>query len=315
MQNYVASALNEYNLISDGNNAFGIYQNYEINAFQDTGSNKLIIIVSTYLCEAEKIDVSRSINAIDDKNMTAEPFDFGIKITLITKYFSDFHNRLSSCLNSVVNILKNNGAPGCNFCPISGNKIEVMTHKLIFYPKYGFRFYIDSDAAEIVDQILKKRKLEFDKEPKHRLAGLGGLFIGALVGSGLAFLFIAVDRSPIMSGFSTALGIFLYKKFKGREDAFLIIASLTISIMLILSSVIGSYIYITWKYTHAKFPNLNAFELFARYVSNSAKVRNIMIYSLVINFVEIIFSELLAIILVKKRKKANDRKIKKVNRF
>ena len=310
MDRGVIFALQESGLLVDFESANGKIANYEVSAFQEIGSSRLLVAFSTYLAESEKILACDRISKLQIKSMTVEPFEFGIMISISTVYFAHFNKRLLECTDAVIKVLKEMQAPDSDYCPLTGKKLELLTYKQINLPYCGFRIKIDGDAEIIANNIIAKREAAIKNKPNRYLFGTVGILIGAIVGIAIAFLFSLASYVTVLSGFGALLGLFLYKRFNAKEGATMILLSSIVSTILIMGGVIFSYIFMCGQAAIQAGKDYNMFDAFLIVINNPGSPRRIFIFAMIVNFVEILVSEISFILIIRQRKN----KIKKVNK-
>ena len=296
MNRNVALTLSEYNFSFDHTNAFGKIHNYEVNVFQDVASSEILLAISTFLPEIDKTVVISRINKLGYKNVVPQSFEFGLVISVKSLNVD--------LIESVLGILKDIQAPNSEYCPLSGKELNIYNYKTIFYPLYGFKIKIDLDSATDAKAILSKRKEEIIKMPSHFFLGFLGILVGAVAAIVLSVLFYFADYVPMLSGFSALLGLFLFKAFKGKPSRAMIIVSSIVSIVFVFGSIIGFYIIICGQSAANAGKEYGAFEAFAIMLNTPGKARNIFIFSIVVNFVEILISELTFGLAIYKRNKS-----------
>lgn len=311
MDRGVINSLLENNISVNFENGYGKIDNYEVNAFQEFGSSRLFVAFSTHLTESEKVVASDRINKLQIKSMIAEPFEFGIMLSISTIYFSNFNKRFLECTGAVIKVLKEMQAPDSEYCPLTGKKMEFISYKQINLPYFGFKIKIDGSAEAISKSIIAKREAIIKNKPNRYLLGIIGILIGAIAGIVTAFLFSLASYVTVLSGFGALLGLFLYKKFNAKEGLIMILMSSIISIILIMGGVIFSYIYMCGQAAIKAGKEFNMFDAFLIVINKPSSPRRMFIYALIVNFVEIIISEISYVLIIQQRKN----KIKRVNKI
>ena len=148
--------------------------------------------------------------------------------------------RLPEVLNSICNILTDNGALNSGYCPVCGNPLNESNSKKCNVD--GFYITIENECVNTINTVIDADNKDFNEAPNNYLRGFLGAVIGGVVGAAVSILFYVIGLvSSIAAIVSIVLGAFLYRKFGGKPNAVMVlILSWTVFGMMILS-VVGTY--------------------------------------------------------------------------
>ena len=231
-------------LTIEGNNAHGEIYGYEVSANVAMLDNvsPVKMHVNLYATEVAKLKIVNEIKALKFKYFFIAADLYGISLG-----FNDpltvgkLLNRMPAMLDSIFEIFKNNEAKGVGYCPICGNELSAESKK---YRLDWALISMDSECVKGINDIIEESNKDFDEQPNNYIHGTIGALIGALVGViSYIVLFFMGFISALSSFISILLGSFLYKKFKGKPNAVMIVIVTVVSILSMILIAVGIYIF------------------------------------------------------------------------
>lgn len=155
-----------------------------------------------------------------------------------------FDKKIPETISIILEILESLEAPKKDICPKTGKTIDEQDSKLVYVTGNGTcaGIRLSNEAVELVNNEIEKSNEEFENAPNNYLKGFGGILVGALAG-------VAVTVIAALAGLITAfasiasifLGVYLYKKFGGKQNYVMIIMSLVTTLVVILGAVVLLY--------------------------------------------------------------------------
>ena len=244
MQKCITNALANYNFVYSGNNGYGRIDGYEVNVFNNPMDTGPIFAFSTFLPQSKKNDFVLKLNQRKLRLVQAEGFDFGVMVKVSALWsYKEFSTKIPEMLTAVLEILQELEAPKADVCPQSGEPLDAENCKLATMPNTNFKFYLSQNAIETVNSGIEKSNEDFQNAPNNYLKGFIGIAIGAIAGIAVAFIAglmgYITSFAPLVSIF---LGVFLYKKFGGKQNHVMIIMSLGTTLVAIVGYLLALYI-------------------------------------------------------------------------
>ena len=243
MQKYVTNALANYNFVYSGNNGYGRIDGYEVNVFNNPMDTGPIFAFSTFLPQSKKNDFITSVNSLKISLVQADAFEFGVMVKIGAMTGKQFQKKFPNVIEQILRILQELEAPKADVCPQSGEILDAENCKLATMPNTNFKFYLSQNAIETVNSGIEKSNEDFQNAPNNYLKGFIGIAIGAIAGIVVAFVAglmgYITSFAPLVSIF---LGVFLYKKFGGKQNHVMIIMSLGTTLVAIAGYLLALYI-------------------------------------------------------------------------
>ena len=243
MQKCITNALANYNFVYSGNNGYGRIDGYEVNVFNNPMDTGPIFAFSTFLPQSKKNDFITSVNSLKISLVQADAFEFGVMVKIGAMTGKQFEKKFPNVIEQILRILQELEAPKADVCPQSGEILDAENCKLATMPNTNFKFYLSQNAIETVNSGIEKSNEDFQNAPNNYLKGFIGIAIGAIAGIVVAFVAglmgYITSFAPLVSIF---LGVFLYKKFGGKQNHMMIIMSLGTTLVAIVGYLLALYI-------------------------------------------------------------------------
>lgn len=243
MQKCITNALANYNFVYSGNNGYGRIDGYEVNVFNNPMDTGPIFAFSTFLPQSKKNDFITSVNSLKISLVQADAFEFGVMVKIGAMTGKQFEKKFPNVIEQILRILQELEAPKADVCPQSGETLDQENCKLATMPNTNFKFYLSQNAIETVNSGIEKSNEDFQNAPNNYLKGFIGIAIGAIAGIAVAFIAglmgYITSFAPLVSIF---LGVFLYKKFGGKQNHMMIIMSLGTTLVAIVGYLLALYI-------------------------------------------------------------------------
>ncbi len=243
MQKCITNALANYNFVYSGNNGYGRIDGYEVNVFNNPMDTGPIFAFSTFLPQSKKNDFITSVNSLKISLVQADAFEFGVMVKIGAMTGKQFEKKFPNVIEQILRILQELEAPKADVCPQSGETLDAENCKLATMPNTNFKFYLSQNAIETVNSGIEKSNEDFQNAPNNYLKGFIGIAIGAIAGIVVAFVAglmgYITSFAPLVSIF---LGVFLYKKFGGKQNHMMIIMSLGTTLVAIVGYLLALYI-------------------------------------------------------------------------
>ena len=243
MQKCITNALANYNFVYSGNNGYGRIDGYEVNVFNNPMDTGPIFAFSTFLPQSKKNDFITSVNSLKISLVQADAFEFGVMVKIGAMTGKQFEKKFPNVIEQILRILQELEAPKADVCPQSGEILDAENCKLATMPNTNFKFYLSQNAIETVNSGIEKSNEDFQNAPNNYLKGFIGIAIGAIAGIVVAFVAglmgYVTSFAPLVSIF---LGVFLYKKFGGKQNHMMIIMSLGTTLVAIVGYLLALYI-------------------------------------------------------------------------
>lgn len=248
MNKHIVNALKDYKFTFDKNNGYGFINDYEVNVFNNLMAVGPVFIFSTYLSQTKKNDFIIKMNDRKIPLVQTQAFDFGVMVTIGSMTAKSFEKKCNEVLPIILEILESIDAPKKDICPQSGEKLDELDSKTVILPGTKIKIRLSNKAVAVVNNNIDKSNEDYEIAPNNYLKGFAGIFIGALVGVVLTVIFALLGYitalAPLVSIF---FGIFLYKKFGGKQNHVMIIMSFLTTLVILLSTLIIMYIIVADK--------------------------------------------------------------------
>lgn len=244
MNKHLKNYFESKGLIVEGDRAYGIFDDYEVNAFLDPFVNvdPLKIQISCFLSSDDKLKAIQEINNEGIKKLNVVGNRYGILLGLNDITIKKLATRMDGILEKVFRALKYNGAFGSDYCPICASKFDEETKRLCSVN--GFKISIDLDCVSEINNQIKTENEEFEKAPNNFVKGFVGALIGALAGAVIAVILYLLGYVSALSGFvATILGAYLYKKLGGKPNKIMIITVVATSFVVLILTTVFVYAY------------------------------------------------------------------------
>lgn len=244
MNKHLKNYFESKGLIVEGDRAYGIIDDYEVNAFLDPFANvdPLKVQISCFLSSDDKLKAIQEINNEGIKKLNVVGNRYGILLGLNDITVKKLATRMDEILGKVINALKYNGAFGSDYCPICASQFNEETKRLCSVN--GFKISIDLDCVSEINNQINSENEAFAKAPNNFAKGFVGALIGALAGAMIAVILYLLGYVSALSGFvATILGAYLYKKLGGKPNKIMIITVVATSFVVLILTTVFVYAY------------------------------------------------------------------------
>ncbi len=244
MNKKIKRFLEEKGLEVKKNNAYGIIEGYEVNAYYNVFETTwpLKISISCYLNNEQKEFIINRFRKIKYRFLNFFHNDYGIVIRMNGWIGASCAKKAKEFLEMAINLLKEMNINGITHSPISGVLLENPKVCQIHDEKITLS---EEEYLNLKDKIENENK-EFESQPNNYIMGFLGACLGGLIGAVLSFILLMVGVVSAFSGYlASYLGTMFYKQMKGKVNKFMILIVLLTSIVFILLSVLFAYIFIS----------------------------------------------------------------------
>ena len=242
MNKKLAFYCEEKKLMVDGNNAYGIIDNYEVNVVYRVMDNvaPVLVHISFYASNEDKRIMVNQIREQKIKFLQVGTDPYGLSIGLNDFTVGALMKRLDNIITTVLSVVKSNNGKNISYCPLCG---EELSEESKIYNVDGLRFKLDSKCVSDINAVIEEENKDFDQAPNNYGKGLAGILLGALVGVISYIIFFMLGFISAISAFiSIMLGTFLYKKFGGKPNMIMVIMGATVTLLSLVLTVFVLYI-------------------------------------------------------------------------
>ncbi len=241
MNKHIVNVLSNYDFEFIKNMGYGHIEGYEINVVNNLTAPGPVFFISTFLNDSKKEEFVLKLNNHKFKLVQADIFDLGVIVMIGSMTASSFEKKYNEVMPIVLEILKELEAPKADICPKTGELLDEINSKKIKIDALSFK--LSNKAIDELNSSVEEENEAYENQPNNYLKGVLGLLIGGVSGVILTIIFAYFGMvSALAPVASIILGIYLYKKFGGKETGVMIILSFVITLVLILSSLIVMYI-------------------------------------------------------------------------
>ena len=226
----------------NNNNAYGTQNGYEVNvnvAMMDNVS-PLRMHITCYTTDDQKSEISRLLTAAAVRYLRFSFTEYGLMIGLNDFTVGKLIQRMPQINSTVFGILEQCGAKGLGWCPICGAQSDSCRP----FETEGMSISIDSECVMGINARISGENEAFAQAPGHYGRGFLGALLGGLAGVVLAAVLFYVGYVSSLSALVAVIaGAVLYQKFGGKRDKVMVIILAATSIVCMLSTVAGFYIF------------------------------------------------------------------------
>ncbi len=243
MNKHIVNSLKNYEFTYDKNNGYGFINGYEVNVFYNAMSVGPLFLFSTFLPQSKKNDFIIKMNSFKIPLVQAGSFDFGVTVMVGAMTAKTFEKKFITTLPKILEALESIDAPRKDVCPQSGIDIDDYNSKLVSLLGTKNKIRVSNEALNTINDNIEKVNDDYKNAPNNYLKGFCGIVIGAFLGFIVAVILgslgFITSVAPLLS---IVFGIFLYKRFKGKQSAVMIIMSFIVTIISVLCA--SSFVYI-----------------------------------------------------------------------
>ena len=293
MNKHIVNALSKYDFTFEKNSGYGHIDGYEVNVINNPLATGPVFFFSTFLSAAKKNDFIIKLNEKKIKLVQSQAFDYGVAVLIGAITAGAFEKKLPEVLPQIIEILTELEAPKGDICPQSGEELTDEKAKV-----------------ETVNATVEQANENFEESPNNYLKGFGGILIGAVVGVIVTIVFALLGYVTALASFvSVALGVFLYKKFGGKQNYVMIVMSLLTTLIVILVALVGIYVIVANKAAIEAGSDLRGFKALVHCLEYSEQFKKTFYTDLGLNALFIFVGEALSIYslvkMIKRPKKIN----------
>lgn len=292
MNKHIVNALKDYKFTFDKNNGYGFINDYEVNVFNNVMAVGPVFIFSTFLSQTKKNDFIIKMNDRKIPLVQAQAFDFGVMVTLGSMTAKSFEKKCKEVLPIILEILESIDAPKKDICPQSGEKLDELDSKIVTLPRTKIKIRLSNKAVAVVNNNIDKSNEDYEIAPNNYLKGFAGIFIGVLVGVVLTVIFALLGYITVLAPLvSIFLGIFLYKKFGGKQNYVMIIMSFITTLVILLSTLIIMYVVVADKGLEEAGLSYRGLNAFFYCIQNIPEFKKLFYIDLALNTLVILLAE------------------------
>ena len=240
MNKHIINVLSKYNFTYNKYFGYGFIEDYEVNVVNYPSSVGPTFVFSTYLTQSQKNEFIQRVNALKIKLVSCASFDFGVMVTIGAMTGKSFEPKFEETMPKILDILRELEAPKRNICPQSGVELNPVEQRTIVLN--GVKIILSNGAIETINSYVTKENEDYKNAPNNYIKGFFGIVIGAIAGVALTIVLwyvgFVTTFAPLLS---ILLGVFLYKKFGGKQNWVMIVMSFVTTIVFILGAFIVVY--------------------------------------------------------------------------
>ena len=232
-----------YGMTINGRYAYGKINGYEANAAVVMLDNvaPLRMHISFYATDDQKRAIESAVRNLALKFFRMQFSPYGMSLGFNDITVNRLLKRLPEVLNSICNILTDNGALNSGYCPVCGNPLNESNSKKCNVD--GFYITIENECVNTINTVIDAENKDFNEAPNNYLRGFLGAVIGGVVGAAVSILFYVIGLvSSIAAIVSIVLGAFLYRKFGGKPNKMMIVIVSLTTLILLAATVPAIYI-------------------------------------------------------------------------
>ena len=243
MNKALSQFFTERGLTVTDNAASGTAEGYEVNAIIHMMDKvaPLRFHFSCFTTSDQRGDIEGALRtaAIPGMPLTEWTF-YGLTIGLNAMTLKQLVKRLPGIFETIVQILKTNGALGVGYCPVCGAPLSEESKRYCVEEMY---ITFDCACAAQINAAIQSENSEFRAAPNNYLRGFCGALIGGLAGALVAYILFQVGFISAISVFAAiALGSFLYQKFGGKPNKVMIVIVSVTAFAFMIAAVFGVYL-------------------------------------------------------------------------
>ena len=289
MNKHVINALSSYEFTYEKYTAYGQIDGYEVNVLCRPLDIGPVLVFSTYMPLEKKNAFISRIKAHNFSMVSASALEFGVVVTIGIMTPGGTEKKFKEVLPVILNLLHEFEAPKKDVCPLSGIEMDDLNSKVAPIPELSIKVRLTNDSIANLNNQIEKINEEYEEAPNNYLKGMGGLFIGALVG---VLLTIGLGLLGYITAFasfiSIILGTFLYSKFGGKQNKMMILMSFLITTISILLAVFVIYIILANNLMIEADLAYRGMDAFKFAMANSEEFNRSFLLDLVLNLVFIV---------------------------
>ena len=172
------------------------------------------------------------------------------------------------------------------------NVINEDDSKLVFLQDTKMKVRVSNEGLLTINSTIEKINEDYKNSPNNYLRGFFGILIGAILGFVLALILGHFGYISSLAPFiSIIFGIFLYKKFGGKQNAVMIIISFITTIIFIAGASLLTYVLTANDLVADAGLIYKGFDALSYCLENSSEFKRFFISDLVLSVVFALFAE------------------------
>lgn len=246
-----------------GKRAYGTADGYEVNAVLHMmdPTAPLRFQFSCFATPEQRTAIEEAVGAANIPGMPLAAWTpWGLIIGLNAITAKKLLERLPGIYETLLQILKTNGARGVGYCPICGEPLPPDSKQ---YQILESQVTLDPACLEQINAEIRSENDAYNAAPNNYLRGFGGALIGGLAGALVAYILFQIGFISAISVFvAIALGSFLYQKFGGKANKGMIAIVSATSFVFGIAAVFGAYLLEIRAMLDAEGVSMSVFEAF-----------------------------------------------------
>lgn len=222
-------------LTVDKKGCYGELFGYQAGVYVNRFANpNYVLCISAHTADISQELISFLKKKKDDLKLTS--FDvLGVGVILFPALYFSVYEQIEKIFKTVADFLKSKKAPGVEYCPYCGKKME----EKVLVSDGGHRFYVHEACFNANYQLVKESEREERSAPDRYGMGLLGALSGALIGC-LAFigLFIWGYLEVLAPVIGVVAAHYLYGVFGGKPSVKKII---TVGVVCFVATLIAFF--------------------------------------------------------------------------
>jgi len=242
MNKKFSSFFESYGMSIVGNVGYGMIQGYETNVALRMLDNvaPVLIQISFFASPEQKQAIEQIFKNAKIKFFRVMFTPLGMTIGLNDITVNRLIKRMPDLMKFIYQTIKDNGALDNRYCPICGKEMTPETSKKIYVD--GFAMVLDQDCLAQINQAIETDNKNFEAAPNNYFKGFLGALAGGFVGAVVSVILYFVGFVSALSALvAIGLGVFFYKRFKGKPDKVMVVIVSLTTLVCMVGSVFGIY--------------------------------------------------------------------------
>lgn len=218
MNKKIENTISQLGFNVTGNNAYGIYEGFEVNISYNLMSRlPLTIQISTFIAEEKWDSFFTTLKNAKIKYCNFTRTCYGLLVCVTDVTAGAMAKNLKSKLDIIINYIKGYDGLNANYCPVCGSKLNDLNKLQV--NDSGFIIGLDQDCKDRINEEILNRNEAYDNQPNNYLQGFGCALLGGAIAAILSFiLYLMGFISAIPALVGITLGAYFYKKFGGKVN-------------------------------------------------------------------------------------------------
>lgn len=187
MNKKIENTISQLGFNVTGNNAYGIYEGFEVNISYNLMSRlPLTIQISTFIAEEKWDSFFTTLKNAKIKYCNFTRTCYGLLVCVTDVTAGAMAKNLKSKLDIIINYIKGYDGLNANYCPVCGSKLNDLNKLQV--NDSGFIIGLDQDCKDRINEEILKRNEAYDNQPNNYLQGFGGALLGGAIAAILSFI-------------------------------------------------------------------------------------------------------------------------------